>query len=343
MSAKHLPLSGLVIPLAVAATACGPKHAATAAPPPPAAEVYVGRAHLVGSSSIDEVVGTVRARHTASIAPTILGRVVELRIDLGQKVRSGEVLARISAGEIGAKVAEARAVSARATADFERAAKLFRDEAIPRAQYDAAKTQLEVARASFDEASAMADHAVLRAPFTGVVTAKLANAGDTAVPGQPLLVIEDPTALRFEATVPEAAARALSAGQRVAVRVDGIGDEVEGTVAEISPVSDPSSRTVLAKIDLPPDQRLHPGLFGRLSVVSGRSQALAVPPSAVVRHGQLEEVFVIDGGSAHLRLVRTGHALGDSIEIVSGLREGDTVAASDVGQLVDEQPVKVLQ
>ncbi len=330
----------LALPLVLSLAACGhgePKSGALPAP----VTVHVDRAHLVGSASGEQAVGTVRARNSASIAPTVMGRVVEMRVKLGQQVHAGDVLARISAEEVTAKVAQARALQANAQLELERAKKLLADDAIPRAQYDTAKSQYDVAHAALAEANAMQDHTIVRAPFSGVVTSKIANAGDTAVPGQPLLVLDDPTSLRFEVPVAEASARALSPGQKMAIRIDGIDGDLTGTVAEISPAADPASRTVLAKLDLPADARLHPGLFGRLMITSHEAQAIAVPSSAVVRRGQLEEVFVVDGNVAHLRLVRTGREHDGVTEILSGLANNEIVATSDVGQLTDGAPVKV--
>ena len=189
----------------------------------------------------------------------------------------------------------------------------------------------------------MADHTVIRAPFAGVVSAKLANVGDTAMPGQTLLILEDPRALRLEATVPEIAAKAMRTGQTVAVLIDGAQRPVTGTVAEISPAADPMSRTVLAKIELPADPSLHPGLLGRLLLPAspGEARSVVVPSGTVVRRGQLEEVFVVDRGRARLRLVKTGRVKGDgATEILSGLADGETVVTSDLADLVDGQPVE---
>jgi RND family efflux transporter MFP subunit len=271
-----------------------------------------------------------------------MGKVILLPVSLGTRVTAGEVLARISASEIDAKLDQARALYERRKVDLARAKKLADDGALAPAVYDAALTEFRVAEAQQSEASAMADHTVLRAPFAGVVTSKVANAGDTAMPGQPLLVIEDPSALRLEATPPEAAARTLTQGQTVPVRIDGLGRDLVGTVAEISPAADPASRTVLTKVDLPGDPRVHSGLFGRLLLAASReAQSVVVPETAIARHGQLESVFVVEGGVAHLRLVRTGREHDGAVEVLSGLGDGEVVVSSDVGTLVDEQPVEV--
>lgn len=341
MGALRLALLA-ALALSPAIAACSAEHTPKAAEPLRTLAVHVDHARVSSRSVGEEVVGTVRARNAAVISATVIGKVQELRVTLGSRVHAGDVLVRISASEIDAKLEQARAMYERKRVDLSRTKKLADDGAIAPALYDAALTEFHVAEAAQAEASAMAAHTVLRAPFSGVVTSKSANVGDTAMPGQPLLVIEDPGVLRFEATLPEAIARTLAQGQSVSVRIDGVDREVTGTVAEISPTADPASRTVLAKVDLPSDPAVHSGLFGRLLLASGQSKSVVVPLTAVVRHGQLESVFVIDGGAAHLRLVRTGRERDGAVEVVSGLGDGEAVASSDVGTLVDGQPVQAL-
>jgi RND family efflux transporter MFP subunit len=273
-----------------------------------------------------------------------MGKVALLSVGLGSRVKAGEVVARISASEIDAKLEQARALSKRRKADLARDKKLADDGALAAAVYDAALTEFQVAEAQEAEANAMADHTVLRAPFAGVVTSKVANVGDTAMPGQPVLVVEDPSALRLEATLPEADARSLTQGQSVAVRIDAVGENLAGTVAEISPTADPTSRTVLAKVDLPSDPRVHSGLFGRLLLAGPQeARAVVVPMTAIVLRGQLESVFVVERGVARMRLVRTGRQRDGAIEVVSGLSDGEAVVSSDVGELLDEQPVEAMR
>jgi RND family efflux transporter MFP subunit len=213
---------------------------------------------------------------------------------------------------------------------------------ISAAQYDAALSQWTVAQAGHAAARTIAHHAVLRAPFAGVVTAKLANVGDTAMPGEALLVLEAPHALRFEARVPETAAGALAIGASVPVRLDALDRDLVGTIAEIQPASDDATRTRLIKVDLPATPGLRSGRFGRLLLATGTSLAVSVPAGAVVRRGQLEGVFVVESSSrtARLRLVRSGRERDGRLEIASGLSGGELVilAAAD---LVDGQRVEV--
>jgi RND family efflux transporter MFP subunit len=283
----------------------------------------------------------VRAVQSATVAPLIAGTIAELRVGLGSTVRTGEVLARLSAREVYARLGQARAASALAAHERDRAVKLKNEAVISLAAYDAAVSQWDIAQAREAEASTVAEHTVIRAPFAGVITAKLAHEGDTALPGQPLLVLEAPGTLRFEARVPEVSGEELAIGQSVPVRLDGFERDLTGTVAEIQPASDDVTRTRLAKIDLPATPGLRAGRFGRLLLATGASVAVSVPVQAVVRHGQLEGVFVVDAGTARLRLVRSGRLRGERLEIAAGLSGEETVVLGRTAELVDGQRVQV--
>ena len=319
---------------------CGgerPHRAVQSAPPK---VVQVVQADRTNRSVMTDVVGTVRAVRSATIAPLVSGTVAEVRVGLGSSVQAGDVLVRLSAREINARLEQTRAVAALAKRERDRAIPLKDLGAISVAQYDAAISQWDVAQARQAEASTLADRTVLRAPFAGVVTAKLANVGDTAMPGQPLLVLEAPGALRFEARVPEAAVDGLRVGKSLPIRLDGLDHDIEGRLAEIQPASDDATRTRLAKIDLPETPGVRSGRFGRLLLATGASLTVAVPTEAVVRHGQLEAVFVVDSGTARLRLVRTGRERDGRLEIASGLSGDEKVVVTRAADLVDGQRVE---
>lgn len=291
-----------------------------------------------------EVVGSVRAVREATIVPLLSGKVSEVRVGIGASVRAGEVLVRLSAREVEARLEQARARSVLANRERERSVALREHGAISGAQYDAALTQWDVAQASQKEAASVADWTTLRAPFDGVITAKLVNAGDTALPGQRLLVLEGQGRFRFEARVPESVARDLRAGLRVPVRLAEVEQDLAGTIAEIQPAADDATRTRLVKIDLPstiaPGASVRSGEFGRAMFTTGRAFTVTVPTAAVTRRGQLETVFVVESGVSRLRLVRIGREHEGRAEIVAGLSGGETVALTENAELADGQRVQ---
>jgi RND family efflux transporter MFP subunit len=285
---------------------------------------------------VEEVVGTVRSKQRAVVEAKISGRVLEYSATPGTIVKAGDLLARLDVQEIQAKVDQARAMLDQAQRDFDRQNQLIASKATTRQDFDTADARVKVSTAAVREAETMMSYAQVTAPFDGVVTRKLADVGDLAMPGKPLLEIEAPTSLRFEADLPEAILDRVKLGEKMTVRLAKV---IEGTVSEISPVADPVSRTFNVKLDLPPTEGLRTGQFGRVSVPVAGVQLLLVPQTAVLKRGQMELIFIAKDGKAALRLVKTGKTLEDRIEVLSGLEEGEPIIVSDTTQLTDGQPV----
>jgi RND family efflux transporter MFP subunit len=320
---------------------CAAEPAARRPPSVPAVGVRVVTADRSQQPILTEVVGTVRSVREATIAALVSGTVTEIRVGVGSVVRAGEVLVRLSARELDAVREQARAVSAGARQDRDRAITLKAQDAITAAQYDAAVSQWNVAEAREAEAIAVVDRTVLRAPFAAVVTAKRVDLGETALPGRALLTLESRAANRFEAQVPESASAELAIGQRLPVRIAGLGPELEGRIAEIHPSADDATRARVVKLDLPPTAGLRPGQFGRLLVATERAVSVTVPAEAIVRRGQLETLFVVESGVARLRLVRSGRQREGRVQICAGLTGGEKVAMAAMA-LVDGQRVQEL-
>jgi RND family efflux transporter MFP subunit len=337
-------LLGLLALVALVSMAACSRHprAVPGAAVAPAIPVHTARASEVRWAVSEDITGTVRAARTATVASTIVGTIAEVRVALGDQVRPGDVLVRISAREIDARVAQAEAVAVQSKLEHDRSVALRDHAAISQAQADAALAQLRVAEGARSEARTMAEHTIIRAPFAGTVSAKLVEVGDVATPGRSLLVIEAPELLRFEGMVPETAAHGLGRGDTLVVSIDAAGVVVDGRIAEISPSADPASRTVLVKLDLPRGTPAHPGMFGRVARTTPTRTAVAVPQTALIRRGQLDELFVVEDGIARLRLVRLAREREGLVEISSGVSQGETIAIAETGRLVDGQPVEAL-
>ena len=333
---------GLLIASLVSAAACGREHHPVTAPAQRApVRVQVESARTLTHALSDEVVGTLRARQVATVAPSVMGTIRVLNVRLGSRVRAGDVLAQLTVEEIDAKAAQARASFAQADLERRRAEQLKASGSIPVAQYDAALSQYHVAEAALAEAEAMRAYMVIRAPFAGVVTDKPANVGDLALPGKTLLTLETPGALRFEAHVPEGTANALHIGDVLQVRFDTLHTSLAGKVAELSPSADARSRSVLVKLDLPQAPELRSGMFGRVAVPTGEETSILVPDRAIRRHGQIEYVFVVERGAAQLRLIRSGRTHAEGVEVLAGIDGPERVVVTNLTSLTDEQPVEV--
>ena len=327
---------------ALALTSCGHKRESSNENSSglPSAQVHVQTVESKSRVVTEEVVGTVRAKLHATLEAKLSGRIDQLPVVLGQRVKAGERVARLDAAEINARLEQAEASLEQAERDWKRVSALFEQQSVTRAEYDSAQTRQRIAKGGVAEAKAMMGYVEVVAPFDGVVTKKWVDVGDLAVPGKPLIAIEDPLVLQLEADVPEAIASHIKLDSRLGVRVDAVSGQFEGVIREIAPTADAGSRTFRVKLDLPQTAGLMPGQFARLAVPIGERKSVRVPAAAVVQRGQLEIVFAVANQHAQLHLVKTGKRVGDEIEILSGLDAGHTVITSGADQLTDGQTVE---
>ena len=330
-----------ILPVVLLAAGCRRDAPPVPAEALPAVTVVVAPVASDAHTATEEVVGTVRARSRSVLEAKVTGRIETILAAPGRQVAAGEVLATVDAREIAARLDAAVAVREQAVRDRDRFARLVKSGAVTPAEMEGVESRLRVAAASVTEAETLLAETRVRAPFAGVVTRKLAEVGDLATPGRPLFEVEDPAALRFEADLPEALIDRVQMGQELPVRVGRADASVPGVVVEIAPVATAVSRTYLVKLDLPSAPGLRAGQFGRVEVPTGATSVPHVPAGAVVRRGQLEYVQVVTDGRARLRLVRTGKAVGDGLEILSGVEPGEQVVVVDPARVRDGQPVEV--
>ncbi len=286
----------------------------------------------------EEVVATVNAKLRSVIESKVSGRIEQMLVVPGQQVKEGELLATLDVREIKARLDQATPTLEQAEKDLRRFTELLQKRVITQQEFEGAEAKARVARASVIEATTMLSYAQVTAPFDGVITRKLADVGDLATPGKPLIEMEDPGALRIEASVPDAIIDRVSIGAKLPVRIGKL--DFEGTVREISPIADPSSRTMLVKLDLPAAPGLRTGQFGRVFVPVAETTVLRIPSDAVLRRGQMELVFIKDGNIARLRIVKTGKVFDQESEIVSGVNAGEEVITEGQSDLVDGQPIE---
>ena len=293
--------------------------------------------------SSEEVVGTVRAKLRAAIEAKVSARIEALLVAPGQIVKAGDLIARLDPREIQAKLDQALALRQQATRDLARGRELLDKKITTQADFDAVQARASVAEGAAREMETMLGYTKIVAPFDGIVTRKLADVGDLAAPGKPIIEMEDPAALRFEADVPEALIGNVKLGAKLPVQVAEGAAPMEGAVVELAPVADAASRTFLVKLDIPAAGSNRSGQFGRVWVPTGESKSIRVPPSAVVVRGQMECVFVVADQHAQLRIVRTGKHTGGEAEILAGLSPGERVVSEGAESLRDGQPVTLRQ
>ncbi|HTL16610.1 MAG TPA: efflux RND transporter periplasmic adaptor subunit [Patescibacteria group bacterium] len=288
----------------------------------------------------EEVVGTVRSKLRARLEARLSGRIEIMPVVLGDKLRKGQLVARLDAQEIGARLEQAAAALEETDRNWKRVAALYDQKTVTRAEYDAAQLRQRAAKGAFEESRTLMGYVEIVAPFDGCVTEKWADVGDLASPGKPVVEIEDASVLQVEAAVPETIATHVLRNAKLSIRTDGRSPDVEGVITEISPAANAVSRTFLIKLDLPQGCGLRSGQFARVLVPIGESNSLRVPQTALVQRGQLEMVFSMINQRARMHLVKTGKRFGEEIEILSGVEPGTIVVISGADPLTDGQPLE---
>jgi len=319
------------------------EHKKAETPPLPTITVAVDEVKEELVQSRIEVVGTLEAIERASISARISGQIIELPVVLGSKVEKGDVLVRISAGEISAKVLRAEAQLSQARRNLARENKLQKQGASTQETVKSLKDVTRIAEAASKEAQTMLDYTTITAPFSGTITNKIANTGDLASPGKLLLQIENGEELQVLAQVPEALLLKVSVGDTLSVEIPAANLIITGEVAEVAPAANPMSRTAPVKINIMSGPDLRVGQFARIGLEGTGESTLMLAQSAVLFKGQMEIVFVVDEKEkiAHMRLVKTGASYNGDVEVISGLEPGELVVISNIDELQDGQPLEI--
>ena len=334
--------------LLLALVACGSKPAAPLLPPlPPLDTITVQAGGDTRGRGWD---GVVEAVQQAALTAQTAGRVTVVNIDVNDRVARGDVLLRLTAVEqqAGANTARAqlRAAEAAATeaaANYRRFAALGTDQYVSRAQIDQAKAARDSAAAARDAARAQlaqagqkTEYTVIRAPFAGIISARLVEPGESVAPGQPLLSVYAPGALRIEVQVPQSDAVAIRTASRAEVVLTD-GRRIDAADVTVFPAADPSTHSVGVRVTLPAIADLpQPGATAKvvfpISVGAG-DRVLRIPAGALAQRGEVSGVYVLAGDRLALRQVRLGQRSGAQVEVIAGLKAGDKVATDSVAAL----------
>jgi RND family efflux transporter MFP subunit len=333
---SFLPL--LVLALLVGCSDRPTPETATSLPP---AKVRVAIVRLEDVPMLTEITGTVRPVQRAMIAAKVMGAIEELPVTLGQRVKAGDLLVKISVGEISARVLQAQSQLNQVQRDLTRERDLLLKGASTSDMVRSLEDRFAMTQAMVREAEVMLGYATVRAPFDGVVARKLADTGDLASPGMPLLEIEGTGDFQIETGIPDSLVIRLNGGTLFAVEVPAAGASFESRLVELSSAADLLTHTVPAKLSVPAAAVIRSGQFARVRVPGAPVHALLVPATAVTMFGQMERVFVVADSRAELRLVKTGAVRGDRVEILAGLADGDRIIVNPPAGLREGQPLEV--
>ncbi|OIR02926.1 efflux pump periplasmic linker BepF [mine drainage metagenome] len=311
------------------------------------------------------VSGQIEAAQSANISTRVMGYITKLNVKVGDHVSKGQLLATISNDDILAKkaqtnamITEAEAALKNAEKDYERFTNLYKQQSASAKeldnvtlQYNSAKSRVEAAKQMRNEVNAMLNYTNLTAPFAGIVTQKLVDAGSMGNPGMPILTIEQSGTYQVSASVAENSINQIHQGQEVTVNIKAIDKTFKGSVTQINQSSQFTGGQYIIKINIPEKEKtgLYAGMYANVLIpvkktaaIKTSVDAVLVPVSSIEHKDQLTGLFTVGSNNvALLRWVRLGKNYGDKVEVLSGLEKDEQFIVSADGKLFNGAAVKI--
>ena len=307
--------------------------------------------------------GEVEAVQTAGISTRVMGRITNIFVKTGDRVDKGQLLASVWDEDIKAKraqsdamIAEAEEAYAAAQKDYDRFNNLYQQQSATTKeldnvtlQYNSAKARVAAAKQMRSEVNANLSYSSLRAPFSGVVTQKLAEAGSIANPGMPILTIEQNGIFQVSASITESDISNIHLGDVANMQIKSTRKCFDGKVIQINPSSQFTGGQYMVKISIPKTEKknIYAGMFANVSIpVKDRqpvkNDVALVPLSAIINRDELTGIYTVSAtNTALLRWIRLGKTYGDKVEVISGLSKDEKFIGPLEGKLYNGAPVIV--
>lgn len=337
-----LRISLLALPLAACQPGGAKDKPAEEAPPIPVDAALIDSAPLVAAY---RGTATLSAEGAATVVARTAGVIEAIAVEEGDRVEGGAVLAQLDTERLELEADRARAQLDKLVADVERAERVHARGLISNEQYEQLRFERDAAKAAFELAALSVREAVIRAPFSGVISRRHIKVGNMIGVGTAAFDIVKLEPLEAELYVPERDLGKLQPGHAATLQVDAYGDRAfEGRVVRVSPVVDAATGTVKVTVEMNPAQpELKPGMFGRVQIAYDRREnAVRVPAVAVLTEDAQSTVFVVEDGHARKRSLRLGYQDGGYFEVLEGLSVGHAVVTTGQSNLRDNARVTIV-
>ena len=288
--------------------------------------------------------GVVESSQQATMSAQVSGRIEEVHFDVGDRVEKGQMIVRIRDNEYRARLQGANAALAEARAglddaqnEFERVKGLYRDKVISKAGFDRANAALESAlarvtagEASVREVTEQLGYTVIHAPYSGVVVQRHVEPGESVNPGQPIMSGYNADALRVIVNLPQSIIGAVRKHREASILHGNT--SLAAAKITILPYADPNSHSFPVRLDVPAgNSDLYPGMLVKVSFVTGETERLMIPATALVQRSEVVGVYLVDDDDrVRFRQVRDGLRIGERVEIIAGLDAGERIALDPV-------------
>ncbi|NNF51848.1 MAG: efflux RND transporter periplasmic adaptor subunit [Gammaproteobacteria bacterium] len=287
----------------------------------------------------------LEAEQEAMVVAKVAGEVIGIAVEEGDRVKAGQVLARLDGDRLRLELARAGANLKKLEQEYQRNVDLYDKGLVSSGAYEGLKYELEALRSAYSLAKLELDYTAIRAPIDGVIAERHIKLGNTITVNSPAFLITDLDPLLAYLHLPERDFSKLKPEQPAAIEVDALPGQIfMARVARVSPVIDPASGTFKVTIEVPDETAsLKPGMFGRFNIeYDRRVNTVLVPRAAMLRDDDKASVFVVEDDVAKRRVVTTGYSSGTNLEIVDGLEAGEEIIVVGQAGLNDGNPVRVV-
>ena len=292
------------------------------------------------------ITGTLEVPRTVHIHSQLAGRIIELPHHEGELVKQGTVLAKLDNDLLRASLAMKRASRRQAEVDLKRLQKLDANKLTTEDQLARAGTVLELAKADESLQKTLLSRSVIEAPFSGVISERLKEPGDIVSINEHILTLFDPKLMTAAVQVPEQLHSRVSVKDTVKVRIDSLGDNsFDASILRIHPAINPQTRQGIVEIRLDPvPENARPGQLCRVTLETAPTPRRLIPLNALQFDAEGSFVFRIDEDSTAIRAsVTIGLQIGDSIEIIDGVEDGDEIVGKGFLGLKSGKKVRIVK
>ncbi|KAA3619602.1 MAG: efflux RND transporter periplasmic adaptor subunit [Calditrichaeota bacterium] len=281
----------------------------------------------------------------ADVYSRVQGVMEKIKVEEGQEVRKGEILATLEADEYKLAAAKALVDFQKQKSVFERAQQMHAKKLFSNEEFEQAKFTKESAEIAYKQAKLNLDYTQIEAPISGVVGERLSRVGDRVQPSDKLFSVVNTEEIIAVIHVPEKEIGRIRTGQDAFVMSDHLGvNQFLGKVKRVSPVVDPQSGTFKVTIGIRNRaNKLRPGMFINVHVITEtHKDAVLVPKSAIVYENETMNVYVVRDSLAHKLVLNSGFQNYEFIEALDGLQAGDKIIVVGQSGLKDQTKVKVV-
>lgn len=291
-----------------------------------------------------QTTAALEAPREAQVVAKTSGVLLDLLVEEGDTVKAGQRLAKIDPERTRLEVRRAEAMLRKLEAEMARSKELFARQLIAADLYEKIRYDVDTQRAIYDMTRLELSYTDIVAPISGVIAQRMVKVGNLIQLNSPLFRIVDTSNLEATLNVPEREIATMRVGAQVNMQVDALpGMLFEGHISRISPVVDAGSGTFRVVCAFDPNERLWPGMFGRIGVVfDQREDVLTVPRSALLEGDGESAVYRVEDGKALRTPVQLGYLSGEIAEIISGLSVGDDVVTTGKVALRDGAQIEVI-